>query len=781
MAVLENASFRVVNDRRTGSFSIYSQHEKFPVLTNNKMAVSGRLISGKQFSFEITLHKSTIPESHYLSKSRALQFSGKDECLKIGWEVEFMLGVTQPIILWRLTIRNFSEAPIFPEKIFLLKPADKAATNIKINERENEQDLRFFSNGWQSWSYSGAYRSNQCMRRSRLGFLQEPMVINPGTPTFQKKGLFSSDFFGIVVDTKSNKGFVLGFLSQKQHFGTVTANLRKTPQIQMWANGDNARLQPKASIKTDWAVYSTCNFDDPQPLSPYLEAVEGEHEIGELSFPPTGWCSWYYYYQDISPKILKKNVDILNDIRNNLPLNLFQIDDGYQKEVGDWFDFNAKFPDGVKTLAKKIHDNDFTPGIWLAPFIVHPRSELARDHPEWLLRKKNKRLARAGFIWNALGKALDLTAPGALEYVCKVVDTAVHDWGFPYLKLDFLYAAALQGKYHDDTKTRAQVLRTGMDAIRNVAGNETTLLGCGAPLGSMLGLVDIMRIGADVSGHWTPTYLNISFPFRKEPHMPSAGNSIHNIITRSFLHNRWWVNDPDCLLVHKDSFLTLEEVQTLATVIALTGGSVLLSDNMETLSEDRLKIAKVLIPPMNQRVRVIDWMAPGTPSRLRVDLNGSVGAWHLVSYSNWKDQPLDVSLRCEAFSLKSEEYIVSSFWDSTSWVVSENDVLFSGTILPHATLLLAVRTLRKGEGSYIGSNLHISQGLEIERFQIGEGELNLQFSRDKQLAGYIELSLPRLPRSAIYQGKVVKWVRIRDSSYRFFLEGEDPDILSITY
>ena len=781
MAVLENARFRVINDQRTGSFSIFSQSKKYPILKNNKMAVSGSFISGKKFTFKIAFHKSANPESHLLSKSRVLQFSGKDECLKIGWKAEFMLGTTHPIILWRLTVTNLSEASIFLEKIFLLKPADKKTTNFTTSEENNEQNLKFFSNGWQSWSYSGAYRGDERMRRSKLGFLQEPMVINPGTPTFQRKGLFSSDFFGIVMDTKSNKGFVLGFLSQKEHFGTIVANLRKTPQIQVWVNGDNARLQPKASIKTDWAVYSVFDLDDPQPLSSYLEAVAEENEICELSLPPSGWCSWYHYYQDISHEILNKNINILCDIRNDLPINLIQIDDGYQREVGDWFDFNEKFPNGVEPLAKRIHDNGFSPGVWLAPFIVHPRSKLARDHPEWLLRKKDKRLVRAGFVWNTLGNALDLTVPGTLEHVIKVVDTAVHDWGFPYLKLDFLYAAALQGKYHDDTKTRAQVLRTGMEAIRNAAGEETFLLGCGAPLGSMLGLVDIMRIGADVSGHWTPTYFKISFPFKNEPHMPSAENSIHNIITRSFLHNRWWVNDPDCLLVGEESSLTLEEIQTLATMIALTGGSVLLSDNMETLSEDRIKIAKALIPPMNQRARVIDWMASGTPNRLRVDLNEAVGAWHLVSYSNWKDQPIDVSLGCEAFGLKSEEYVVSSFWDSTSWRVGENDLLFSGTILPHGTILLAVRELKKKEGFYIGSDLHISQGLEIERFQIGERELNLQFSLDKRLAGYIELSLPGIPRSAVHQGKAVKWVRTSDNSYRFFLEGEDPGIFTITY
>ena len=168
--------------------------------------------------------------------------------------------------------------------------------------------------------------------------------------------MFSSDFFGIMGDTRSNKGIILGFLSQKQHFGTVMANLNKSPQIQMWANGDNVRLQPKAAITTDWAVYSTCNLDDPQSLSPYFEAVEEEHEICELPSPPTGQCSWYYYYQDIYPEILKKNVDVFNGIRNGLPLNLTQIDDGYQKEVRDWFDFDEEFLSGGKTPAKKIYN-----------------------------------------------------------------------------------------------------------------------------------------------------------------------------------------------------------------------------------------------------------------------------------------------------------------------------------------------------------------------------------------------------------------------------------------
>ena len=93
-----------------------------------------------------------------------------------------------------------------------------------------------------------------------------------------------------------------------------------------------------------------------------------------------------------------------------------------------------------------------------------------------MLRKKNGRLANAGFVWDVLDTALDLTVPEALEYACSVVRTASKEWGYPYLKLDFLYAAALKGCYHDPTVTRAQVLRRGMEAIREAVGQDVTIV-----------------------------------------------------------------------------------------------------------------------------------------------------------------------------------------------------------------------------------------------------------------------------------------------------------------
>ena len=75
-------------------------------------------------------------------------------------------------------------------------------------------------------------------------------------------------------------------------------------------------------------------------------------------------------------------------------------------------------------------------------------------------------------------------------------------FGYDYLKLDFLFAAAAEGTRHDPGLTRAQTLRRGLEAIRRGAGKKTFILGCGCPLGPAIGIVDGMRIGPDVAPHW---------------------------------------------------------------------------------------------------------------------------------------------------------------------------------------------------------------------------------------------------------------------------------------
>ena len=765
---------RICLRKGSEAFDILSTHAGSPCLKNNRTRVKGFFSNNKSFTFYPSFSAGENIEDQRMS------FSGRDEASGLEWKIQFATPPDSPFAMWIVELANYSTQDIFIEEITLLEPDDSNKQNVFFGEN-HEKRFSFYSNGWQSWSSSGAYLPGSRMRRSNLGILQNPMVINPGTPCFRSRDLFSSDFFGILADLESRSGLLLGFLSQRNHFGSLSADLRGKPVLRLWANGDRTLLKPGARMTTDWAVCYFLDIDAPDELSVYFDALAQEHGVSELPPALAGWCSWYYYYEQISEQIIGDNLKQVSALKNQLPLDLIQIDDGFEAQVGDWLETNVRFPQGMAALAKEIKSAGYTPGIWLAPFILHPNSVTAVEHPDWLLRRANGKLSRAGFGWNSLAIGLDLTVPDALEYACGVVDTAVHRWGYPYLKLDFLYAAALRCVYHDPTHTRAQVLRGGMEALRRAAGKDTILLGCGAPLGSVIGLVQAMRIGADVSASWKPRQFGIGFPIKHEPHMPCARNSIQNIITRAGMHRRWWVNDPDCLLVRPDSRLNLEEVQSLATAIAMTGGSVFISDNMTALPEERLEIAAALLPPMRGDLRVLDWMDAETPRKLRIDLQAPTGGWHLLAYFNWQDSTEETYLDFADFDLKSGEYWVRSFWDERVWRVKAGAELFRGKMKPHAALVLAVRAFQPEIPTYLGSSLHISQGLEVKEWEAEKHSLSFLLSPGRRAKANIDLYIPGVVTKALYDDQAVGGSKIEDYIYRFNLQVDTSGRLELKY
>lgn len=220
-----------------------------------------------------------------------------------------------------------------------------------------------------------------------------------------------------------------------------------------------------------------------------------------------------------------------------MPFDVFQVDDGWQLCHGDW-EANKKFPSGMKALADKIAATGRTPGIWLAPFMVSPNSQLTKAHPDWFLREEKGNLVRAGITWNGNPYGLDSSHPQVLEWLDRLI-RKVRGWGYGYLKLDFLYIGALPGTRSHDIP-REIAYRNAMQVIREAAGNAY-ILTCGAPIVPSLGLCDGMRIGPDVAPYWINEPLSV---WLSNPNDTSTQNAI-----RTSLHRLWLrpiVNvDPD--------------------------------------------------------------------------------------------------------------------------------------------------------------------------------------------------------------------------------------------
>jgi alpha-galactosidase len=703
----------------------------------------------------------------------------------VSFTLTFALPQRSPLFLWKLAVENNTSDPAYIERLEMLRVGPQEGALVFSAA---PYGLAFFANGWQSWSFSAVYGAGDRFRRTRLGPLRAPTDVNAGTPQSSRPGRFSSDMFAVLGDRTLRRGVLAGFLSQQQHFGSLEADLTSQhPRLSMWANGDGARLDPGKSMETDWACLAFVRIDDPDPLGAYIDAVARQNGVGRRTLaasPPVGWCSWYQYSSSsyvgtITPADLHSNLEVLQGLQKDMPLSIFQIDDGWQANVGDWGEFSAPFPQGVAPLAAEARQVGQIPGLWMSPFIVHPKSRLASQHPDWLLRGRWGRPANAGLFWNAFAAALDVTHPEALDYAAQAVRRAVHEWGFSYLKLDFLYAAAVPGRRFDPTRTRAQALYGAMQSLRQAAGEDAYLLGCSCPLGSAIGVVDAMRIGADTHWTWRPEIMGRDAFIQDEPNLPSARNACHNTLTRAALHRRWWVNDPDCLLLRKETQLNEVEVRTIATVIALTGGSLLLSDDLTRLPPERIRIAQSMLPLIGKAPLVLDWFDAATPSRLRLDLDGPAGQWHLLALFNWEDELQDATVNLREFGLDpARAYFVSDFWSRKLHRMTRGKLLRE-RIPAHGVLLYAARSFDPAQPQYLGSDLHISQGLEVMKWKATRRRLKLTLQRPGSVQGNIYLFLPRPVKQIVQDGSQIEIPTSKDGISFLFLslkESVDLDI-----
>lgn len=311
-------------------------------------------------------------------------------------------------------------------------------------------------------------------------------------------------------------------------------------------------------------------------LRRWARSYASRARVGEPRPAPTVWCSWYHYFTKVTEDDIVENLDAMDDLE--LPIDVVQIDDGYQAEIGDWLTLSTSFR-SVGDLAGRIRDRGRRAGIWIAPFLVGERSALRTEHPDWLVGD-----AYAGHNWNQRLYALDVTHPGAAAYLYEVFAT-LRGYGYDYFKIDFIYGGTVGGPRHEDVPP-LEAYRRGLRIIRDAIG-DSYLLGCGAPLLPTVGLVDAMRVSPDTA----PAYE----PEGEEPSGPSQRAAELSGAARAWQHGRFWVNDPDCLLARPQ----VERRSEWAAHVERYGGLRASSDRLRALDAWGLDTTRRLLaePP----------------------------------------------------------------------------------------------------------------------------------------------------------------------------------------
>ncbi len=192
---------------------------------------------------------------------------------------------------------------------------------------------RIFVNGYQTWTESRELGPRDRiaplnrLARSRCSMYGDyEFVANPGFP-----GRFHGWTYG-YVRARSDLLTLFGSLSEQTGFTLVTVT----------ASGGRVVLQKECGgvvIGEPYVLYDVYvgTGTDQETFGRYFDLLGLRPP--RVS-PLTGWTSWYNYYTGITQDIIQHNLDALNE--HSVPLDVFQIDDGWEHAVGDWLTANHK-------------------------------------------------------------------------------------------------------------------------------------------------------------------------------------------------------------------------------------------------------------------------------------------------------------------------------------------------------------------------------------------------------------------------------------------------------
>lgn len=487
-------------------------------------------------------------------------------------DIEVDWSASPDLITW--TVANRSDAPVTVEAAALVCRLESVV-----------EPLRVLRHGYQSWSPTAVatFRVDEDPSRAP-GVRSLVLGMHHADAGVSEQHELRSELVTALRDDTGSTA-VIGFLGGWEHDGTIRVRTARdgSDEIEVWIEAYLGGVQLEGGERRELHDVLLSRGDgDPSGLLESWAAALGTEAHARTAAPyQVGWCSWYHYFHDVTEGDLRSNLARAQE----WPFEVFQLDDGFQSAIGDWLTTNDKFPTPIDGLAGAISAAGRTPGIWIAPFLAGPTSCVATEHPEWLATHEGTGSPLVGMVndgWGGAVHTLDTTNPEVLERI-EDVARALVDAGFPYLKLDFTYAPSLAGRYVDPSRTPAQRVRAGFDAVRRGAGDDAFLLGCGAPIGATVGVVDGMRIGADV-GPWWHAPEGAYRPAGHEGGEPATVNAWRNTLSRSFLHRRLWVNDPDCLMLRTDKTqLDAEQVRAWALAVGVSGGMALVSDDLSLL------------------------------------------------------------------------------------------------------------------------------------------------------------------------------------------------------
>jgi hypothetical protein len=509
------------------------------------------------------------------------------------------------------------------------------------------------------------------------------------------------------------EGLVVGYLDSKVATGRISAMYDRTV-IPARSHGGMSLIaesiynsghlvRPGASVTSGRLIFNI----GPDPfgaLENYAQAIADAQRV-RLNPVINGWCSWFYTHEYINEEEVLRNTEFAARALKPYGMEYVQIDAGWFRTYGEW-EGNERFPHGMKWLADKIRSHGLRAGLWLAPYCIAEGTDVYEQHQDWLIKDRDGKVKQCGGglsteqvepygIPSMMKKiyALDVTHEAAATWMHDLFRKVAEGWGYDFIKIDFVEWTILSAeRYHDPSVSQAAAYRKGFEIMRNAIGPKRHLLDCG-PMNNTVGLLDSSRIELDQPRlTW-------------EQYAGNFNSSAPAMAKRYYFNQKTWINDADHLGL---GLLSLQQARAAASIIALSGGTLISGDRLVDLDADRLEILRKVCPSYGVAARPIDLFEADRPEIFELPIKTEFGEWLVVALFNYSGEGAPKSVSLKQLRLpKGKKCVAFEFWSQQ--LIGEFEKELKVRVEPQSVALLSVHPVA-GVPHVISTDRHFSQG-----------------------------------------------------------------------
>lgn len=225
-----------------------------------------------------------------------------------------------------------------------------------------------------------------------------------------------------------------------------SGNFLSQVEVNEW---DKARLSIGINPKYfEWQLAKNEEFTTPESVFYYsdqgfnglIKETNGfaeDHVIArkwQENLRPIVFNNWEATYFDFNEDKLLS----LAQEGKKLGMECFVLDDGWfghrdddRSSLGNWAVDRRKFPNGMGSFAKRIHDVGLEFGLWFEPEMVSPDTDMYKNHPDWVVRHPYKRvgIGRGQYV-------LDFANPEVVDAVYQQMKPTIAETNLDYIKWD---------------------------------------------------------------------------------------------------------------------------------------------------------------------------------------------------------------------------------------------------------------------------------------------------------------------------------------------------------